>query len=277
MTLHEAITKVINESTKVTMSASEIADVVNQKKYYIKKDESLIAASQISARVKNYKELFKKVGSQISLLDASVIAKANALKTPSTKLLSVSSGGLNTSDWSLLEKMLLNVNNFKDCNQSENAIPDKPGIYCIRVKNLESFPENFAQELKVRNHNIIYLGIASKSLKKRFFNQELRAKGHGTFFRSIGAVLHFRPLKGSLSEKANKRNYKFTPEDEKKIINWIDNNLIVNWIEMSENLNEFETHIILKYKPLLNISKNTAAVPELSAIRAECVRIANDC
>ena len=58
MTLHEAITKVINESTKVTMSASEIADVVNQKKYYIKKDESLIAASQISARVKNYKELF---------------------------------------------------------------------------------------------------------------------------------------------------------------------------------------------------------------------------
>lgn len=272
MTLHEAIIKVLNESAKARMSASEIADVLNRKKYYTKGDASLISASQISARVNKYTEVFKKVDGEISLSNTvSILSKTSAKFFP----LKLSSIDTNTTNWNLMEKILLNENNLKDCYKSEKSIPDKPGIYCIQVKRREDLPEIFAQELKVRRHNIIYFGIASQSLRKRFFKQELRAKGHGTFFRSLGAILNFRPLKGSLVGKANKRNYKFTAEDERKIIEWINQNLLINWIEISENLNELETQLIVKYQPLLNISKNNAALSELSVLRAECIQIAN--
>ena len=45
------------------------------------------------------------------------------------------------------------------------------------------------------------MALPLKDLNKRMLKQELRSKGHGTFFRSIGAVLGFRPDKGSLNIK----------------------------------------------------------------------------
>lgn len=273
MTLHEAIIKVLNDSTKSSLTTSEIAEILNIKKYYAKKDKSIITAYQIHGRTNKYKDIFRRNGNNVSLISQSYNSNKKQIeKSGLIKILESDSG---TKDLSLLEKILINEKNFKTCEKSENLIPEKPGIYCIRINNSKELPEVFAKELDLRKHNIIYFGIASKSLNKRFFNQELRAKGHGTFFRSIGAVLNFRPEKGSLLEKKNKRNYKFSSNDEKEIINWINKNLLINWIEISNDLEEFETNLILKYKPLFNISKNPHSMLELSALRAECVRIAN--
>lgn len=124
-------------------------------------------------------------------------------------------------------------------------------------------------------HDILYIGIASENLYNRFLNQELRAKGHGTFFRSMGAVLGYKPPKGSLIEKRNKKNYKFSKTDELKIIGWINENLMVNWVESAGDLDSLETSLIVKYLPLLNLSKNPAALQILSYLRKECVEIAN--
>ena len=85
----------------------------------------------------------------------------------------------------------MNLKDFKNCSSIDNLVPNSPGIYCLKIKDINSLPKEFAKILSERNHNIIYIGIASKSLKKRFLDQELRAKGHGTFFRSIGAILGF--------------------------------------------------------------------------------------
>jgi hypothetical protein len=126
-----------------------------------------------------------------------------------------------------------------------------------------------------RQHNVFYIGIATDSLLTRFLNQELRAKGHGTFFRSIGALLGFRPQKGSLSGKVNKRNCKFVKEDQEKIINWINETLTVNWITVKGNLETIETELIAKYTPLINLSKNPARLQLLSDLRKECIDIAN--
>ncbi|MEG2101681.1 MAG: hypothetical protein RRY99_09240, partial [Flavobacterium sp.] len=81
--------------------------------------------------------------------------------------------------------------------------------------------------------------------------------------------------KGSLITKKNKRNYKFEPSDEKKIIEWLNKNLIVNWIEFDNHFEEFETELITKYKPLINLAKNPVALEILSLLRKECVEIAN--
>ena len=75
--------------------------------------------------------------------------------------------------------------------------------------------------------------------------QELFAKGHGTFFRSLGALLGHRPEKGSLVGKKNQKNYRFPKRDEQKIAKWIIDNLAVNWIELEEDVHPF----IEKYSP----------------------------
>ena len=104
----------------------------------------------------------------------------------------------------------MNEKNFKLASEIDSQVPHNSGLYCIRIKNANALPAPFGRILKERNINIIYIGIASKSLNRRMLNQELRAIGHGTFFRSLGAMLGYRPPKGSLNDKANKRNYKFS-------------------------------------------------------------------
>lgn len=181
-----------------------------------------------------------------------------------------------TTSNSLLEKMLMNEKNFKSAGSIDTIVPHSPGLYCIRISNVNKLPKPFNTILADRQHNIIYIGIASESLYRRFLSQELKAKGHGTFFRSIGALLGHRPPKGSLVNKANKRNYKFSAFDEQKIIKWINENLKVNWIDFSGDFEILETELIIKYRPLINLAKNPSALQELSDLRKLCVQIANE-
>lgn len=105
--------------------------------------------------------------------------------------------------------------------------------------------------------------------------QELFAKGHGTFFRSLGALLGHRPEKGSLVEKKNQKNYRFPKRDEQKIAKWIIDNLAVNWIELEEDVRPFiEKCLIEKHLPLLNLSNNPAKIQKIEELREECIRIA---
>jgi hypothetical protein len=180
-----------------------------------------------------------------------------------------------SADTPQLVKTLMNEKNFKSASIIDDIVSDSPGLYCIRIREISKLPKYFAEQLADRKHNIIYSGIASQSLNDRL-NQELRAIGHGTFFRSIGAVLGFRPPKGSLVTKKNKRNYKFTAPDKEKIIAWINDNLTVNWIEHSRDLESIESELIAEYRPLINIDKNPFKLQVLSDLRAECVRIANE-
>jgi len=58
MKLHEAIQEVIRESGKA-LTFTEIAKQINAQKLYTRKDGQPVPASQISARVKNYPQLFE--------------------------------------------------------------------------------------------------------------------------------------------------------------------------------------------------------------------------
>lgn len=183
---------------------------------------------------------------------------------------------VSTVDTSQLEKTFMNEKNFKSVDSIDSLVPHNSGLYCIRITDINKLPKPFNTFLADRQHNIIYIGIATESLNRRFLNQELRANGHGTFFRSIGAVLGHRPPKGSLVTKANKRNYKFSSLDEQKIIKWINDNLKVNWIEFSGDFETLETKLINKHRPLINLAKNPSALKELSDLRKICVQIANE-
>ena len=264
MTLHEAIVQVLIQK-KRAMSPVEIADALNNNSWYSKKDGSVIKSSQIGARVKNYPHLFNKVGSLISLKSNTGATKVNApIQKNKTGIAAV------TENPSLAVKMLMNEKNFKPASTIDAMVPDVPGLYCIRVLDNKKLKAPFSNVLEERKHNIIYIGIASQSLKKRFLGQELRAKGHGTFFRSIGAVLGFVPPKGSLKDKKNQNNYKFSLKDEISIIAWINNNLIVNWVAVKQDLNVIENNLINEHIPLLNIAGNPGALQELTELRNNC-------
>ncbi|MBI6117953.1 GIY-YIG nuclease family protein [Salegentibacter maritimus] len=267
MTLHAAIEQVLTQE-KRKMTPVEIADALNRNSWYSKKDGSVIKSSQIGARVKNYPHLFRKEGSLISLKSNTGIKKA-IIPKPKVKA-GLSGVNLNPE---LALKVLMNDKNFKSAGELEGNSPDKAGLYCIRIKKPETLPTSFSAVLKSREHNIIYLGIASQSLRKRL-NQELRAKGHGTFFRSIGAVLGYTPEAGSLSGMKNQNNYRFAKEDEEKIITWINKNLLVNWVQLEEDLNSFESVLLGEYLPLLNIAGNPGALKEVRKLREHCKKIA---
>ena len=173
-----------------------------------------------------------------------------------------------------IEKKLIDgsFSTIHDLDEGER-VPSISGIYCIKIIEGGKIPKEFGI---VENKEIIYIGIASKSLKERLWEEELNHLRPATFFRSIGAMLGFLPPKGSLIGKKNKRNYKFSSEDTEKIKNWMRDSLLVNFVPLpQERLEIFETLWIEKLTPLINIKHNPYANEQLKMARKKCVNWAN--
>ena len=278
MTLHEAIEDLLLEYGR-SMTTREIADQINERQSYRKKDGSPIAASQVHLRTRNYHKLFVQERSMISLvawgkLDELQISGRNGMTVPTTVPTHQPNQPATFENHG--HDQLLHADRFLPAADVDSLVPDVPGLYAIRVKDSSSLPAPFSALSSQRGHDLLYVGVASQSLKKRFLGQELRARGHGTFFRSVGAMLGFRPVQGSLIGRANTRNYRFSANDELEIIAWLNANTVVSWIEFPAEQQRFAEGILISQQlPLLNLAGNPAASAELSALRAECVRIAN--
>ncbi len=171
-------------------------------------------------------------------------------------------------------KELISEGNFIRVGEIDNLVPDEKGLYCIRIMENSKLPEKYQEELENRKSSIIYIGKAEKkSLRDRLLRQELRAKGHGTFFRSVGAMLGYYPPEGLLKNKRNKNNYKFTKSDEFEIIDWINTNLEASWIKF-DDLFIIEKYLIEMHNPLLNIESNPNKFKILIDDRERCREIA---
>ncbi len=151
--------------------------------------------------------------------------------------------------------------------------PNVPGLYAIRIEDVDVLLKTISNELKKREHDILYIGIASKSIRERLWEQELNFKNNATFFRSIGAILGYRPSERSLRLCSN--NYKFSKSDKEKKITWIKEHLLVNFIKYDSQLSDVEKIFINKYKPILNIRNNPYKLKYVEDLRRECVTIAH--
>ncbi len=276
MTLQDAIEAALSEAGRA-MTTAELAERVNSSGLYKKRDGSPVTPFQIHGRTRKYPQLFSKAGSTISLArwgDSSNQASIDEpfRTVPASAVRAITPSPAVASD---VEASLLDDEAFRPAGSIDLEVPDRPGLYAIKVRDRTALPEPFSSLLGSRDGDLIYVGIASTSLRKRFLGQELRARGHGTFFRSIGAVLGFRPPSGSLVGMANGRNYTFAAQDNGAIIDWINANLIVNWIEFAGAHAVEESALLRAHTPLLNLQGNPAALPLLKALRAECVRIAS--
>lgn len=211
-------------------------------------------------------EIYRHIGIIINIKHKQ--AKSDQTKQEEFKYIPIS--GNNTPKLEI-EKDLIS-GNFNRISSIEKEQLEHTGFYCIRLRENSILPLRYHQY--IRTNRLLYIGKAEKqTLYKRFLNQELKARGHGTFFRSIGAVLGYRPEKGSLSNKQNKNNYTFKQTDKKDIIKWLDENVEVNWI--IHNGDFFEENILIKeHLPLLNSQYNPKKLRELDEDKTECRTIA---
>lgn len=174
-----------------------------------------------------------------------------------------------------IERDLLADDRFRDASDIDDAVPAMFGLYAIRVREIESLPTQYRAIAQERDSRLIYLGeAAGQTLRRRLLRNELRGQGHGTFFRSIGAVLGYRPPAGSLVGKANQRNYQFSSADTARIVGWINANLEVSWVAVNDEIHANEVALIRRFTPILNLRDNPRALQQLSALRAECSAIA---
>jgi len=67
MTLHEAIQVVLRETGR-EMTTIEIANELNKRKLYAKKDDSQITDYQVHGRTKNYPKVFTRNGNRVGLI-----------------------------------------------------------------------------------------------------------------------------------------------------------------------------------------------------------------
>ena len=169
-----------------------------------------------------------------------------------------------------IEKAIINVDKMNMPISNGIRIQNMPGYYSIWVSNVEHIPSPFKEELIKRKTTLLYIGIASNTLQKRLFEQELQHKSAATFFRSIGAVLGYRPQAGSLVGKRNQNNYKFSQSDTISIINWINVNLEICFHYCSALDDTSEKYLIAKYRPLLNWTHNPEPFYSLKKVKEQC-------
>jgi HB1, ASXL, restriction endonuclease HTH domain len=67
LTLHAALEQILRENDNRWMTVQELADEVNRRGIYHKKDGSAVEPNQVHARTKNYDRLFEKEGPRVRL------------------------------------------------------------------------------------------------------------------------------------------------------------------------------------------------------------------
>ncbi|CAN5657532.1 hypothetical protein BH20ACI4_BH20ACI4_10200 [soil metagenome] len=158
----------------------------------------------------------------------------------------------------------------------KSFVPTKPCIYAIGVTNALEFPL-ISTKVRKKPNDIIYIGITKKNQTSRIENTHFEngKSKSSTLRRSLGAILR-EELKLELIPHTN---YKFTPDGEEKLTEWMIENLSVSYCEWHgsiEELREIEKEIIKLICPILNLQSNpnNAWNQEITELRNVCRNLA---
>jgi len=149
--------------------------------------------------------------------------------------------------------------------------PDQPRVYGFFLK-----PDAHLSEFG-KSGQLLYIGIAKDSLRKRDLHQHFRsgATGSSTLRRSIGAILReplgMQPISRNFSDDPKRfDHYKFTPGGKEKLSVWIKQQLHVGyWID-DERMNyslfrDYEEEVIKELHPTLDLDSRTKRYNPLGA------------
>ena len=158
------------------------------------------------------------------------------------------------------------IQSIKDTAKGVNEhldYPTCPGIYAFILKG-NSTLKDFGKLSQV-----LYVGIAKQSLKKRDLENHFHNKstGRSTLRRSLGAILkeEFNLTafsRNGTNSKMEILNYRFNADGEQLLTDWMNTNLIVgywkdeNSISYSK-LRDLEEEVIKILRPTLDLDART--------------------
>lgn len=266
LSLTAAIHRVLEVAGRA-LTMPELAAEINADGLYFRTDSQPIAPRQVGARVRRHTDLFCWTGDVVGLT-----AWADEHPLPSESA-DVRTGSV---DVDAAQHALLDDAFFRAASTVDALVPDDFGVYAIRLREGVDLPSPFGEVARDCGSSLLYIGEAGwQTLRVRLLGNELRAKGNGTFFRSLGAVLGYRPVFGSLAGRARQSNYRFSPTDQQAIIHWINGSLEVNWITLPRGeTHETEKRLIGSLEPLLNLQHNARSLSELADLREVCRKLA---
>lgn len=140
----------------------------------------------------------------------------------------------------------------------------------------------------VSKHQIIYIGKTESSQEKRDAKTHFTTgkTGSSTVRKTIGSLLcgqeYLKPIPRNDIDytKGIYSHFKFAPESEEIITNWMKNNLALSFYDYRENKNlidKLETEIIKELKPILNIDHKNSENPykeQILQLRKICATMA---
>lgn len=145
-------------------------------------------------------------------------------------------------------------------NDSEH-IPDNPGNYIVCLKMNSKLPD-IGVSCKMKTYhelNVIYTGIAGKSLRKRDYRQHFTGNnaGSSTLRKSLGSMFGYAKIARDRDPSNGKTKFKET--DEIKLSEWMQSNLVVYFLSNLQP-DELENKLISELNPPLNLSKNSNTI-----------------
>jgi|SRR5690606_17719310 len=173
------------------------------------------------------------------------------------------------------------INTAKPIDKHVNY-PTNPGIYAFML-NTDADLGLFGAA-----KDVIYVGIAKESLKKRDLNSHFNSNstGRSTLRRSIGAILknEFQLTaysRNGTDEKIEITNYIFNKEGEERLTNWMKTNLTIGyWEDHSKipynELRKLEESIIIKLRPSLDLDNTTKKLNKLAHKLTQLRQICKD-
>ncbi len=169
---------------------------------------------------------------------------------------------------------LFSKNFFDPKADNETKIDDSCGNYIICLRNNCSLPKvNINPDFKkFENLDVLYTGIAGKSLRNRDFKQHFKGNnaGRSTLRKSLGCLFGYKLV--ARDKDPNTGKTKFASIDEETLTKWMASNLVLYFLP-GRNYTEIELQLIAHFNPPLNLKGkynkiNIAFRKNLSSLRS---------
>lgn len=135
------------------------------------------------------------------------------------------------------------------------TIPNSSGVYILCARDINQLPEQMRglNYSYLKNYLVLYAGISSgaQGLKNRDYRNHFHGCArNSTVRKSLGVLFGYDKYFYTNGK------YKFIPEHEKLLTQWMKSNILLFYYSTNYRISDIESDLIHKFNPPLNIQKN---------------------
>ncbi len=168
-------------------------------------------------------------------------------------------------------------NRFDPAIDQSSSLPNIAGNYLVCLKSLSKLPAaSIVPKINTFDGlDVIYTGIASKSLRTRDYKTHFQGNaGRSTLRKSLGVLFGYKLIPRDRDPTTGKT--KFCDAHESILSKWMRENLVIYFLECSEYL-KVEMALIERFNPPLNLQGCNSRVNQafrklLSSLRSSMVK-----